>query len=239
MLSVLAGEVSIAEAARREKVSEQSIGRLEAEVAELTQALNEAHLETRVWKKSAEGRLGPSQDLRGIRITADMSTARFCQLFEVPERTWRRKQAKARTATSSKGPWPRPARQRGSRLCAQSMRWLIQRGDTERTWAMVRHDGHVVSKASVLRILRDEALILPAQYQRERRRLAERRDACVRHQADAPESGMAAGLHLGSRPPLAGSGDWPNAGTTTRNMSIGSISLPPPTSTTRSSWPRR
>ncbi|WP_022873474.1 transposase, partial [Nesterenkonia alba] len=81
VLSVLAGEMSIAEVARKEKVSEQSIGRwkaefleagktalvagrsgpssreeqLEAEVAELTQALGEAHLEARVWKKSAEG----------------------------------------------------------------------------------------------------------------------------------------------------------------------------------------
>ncbi|WP_062383388.1 helix-turn-helix domain-containing protein [Demequina iriomotensis] len=86
VLAVLAGELSIAEAARKEKVSEQSIGRwkadfleagksalttgrsgpstreaqLEAEVTELTQALGEAAVEIRVWKKSAEGRLGPS-----------------------------------------------------------------------------------------------------------------------------------------------------------------------------------
>lgn len=90
VLSVLAGELSIAEAARREKVSEQSIGwwkvefleagkialvagrsgpssreeQLEAEVAELTQALGGAHLEVRVWKKSAEGRLGSSRTSR-------------------------------------------------------------------------------------------------------------------------------------------------------------------------------
>lgn len=89
-MSVLAGEMTIAEAARREKVSEQSIGRwkadfleagktalaagksgpstreqqLEAEVAELTQALGEAAVELRVWKKSAEGRLGPSRTSR-------------------------------------------------------------------------------------------------------------------------------------------------------------------------------
>jgi transposase len=82
--------MSIAEAARKEKVSEQSIGRwkaefieagrvalvagrsgpssredqLEAEVVELTQALGEAHVELRVWKKSAEGRLGPSRTSR-------------------------------------------------------------------------------------------------------------------------------------------------------------------------------
>lgn len=90
VMSVIAGELSVAEAARREKVSEQSIGRwkadfleagktalaagksgpstreqqLEAEVADLTQALGEAAVELRVWKKSAEGRLGPLRTSR-------------------------------------------------------------------------------------------------------------------------------------------------------------------------------
>ncbi len=90
VLSVLAGEVSVAEAARREKVSEQAIGnwkrqfleagkagiaagkskpssreqQLEEEVAELTQALGEAAIEIRVWRKSAEGRLGPLRTSR-------------------------------------------------------------------------------------------------------------------------------------------------------------------------------
>ncbi|MWJ95191.1 transposase, partial [Escherichia coli] len=45
-----------------------------------------------------------------IRIEAGMSTARFCQLFDMPERTWRRWQAEARTGAQAKGPWPRPAR---------------------------------------------------------------------------------------------------------------------------------
>jgi transposase-like protein len=62
VLSVLAGEMSIAEAARKEKVSEQSIGRWKTEFLE-----------------------------------PGMSTARVCQLFDMPERTWRRWQAKART----------------------------------------------------------------------------------------------------------------------------------------------
>ena len=124
MLSILAGEISLAEAARREKVSEQSIGRwkaefleggkaaliagktgpssreeqLEAEVAELTQALGEAAVEIRVWKKSAEGRLGPSRP-RGNphrRGHAD---------FEVllDDRRARANLA----ALASQGPWPR------------------------------------------------------------------------------------------------------------------------------------
>lgn len=37
---------------------------LEAEVTELTRALSEAAVEIRVWKKSAEGRLGPSRTSR-------------------------------------------------------------------------------------------------------------------------------------------------------------------------------
>ena len=90
VLSILAGEITVAEAARRAKVSEQSVGnwkrqfleagksglavgksgpstreqQLEAEVTELTQALGEAAVELRVWKKSAEGRLGPSRTSR-------------------------------------------------------------------------------------------------------------------------------------------------------------------------------
>ena len=97
VLSILAGEVTVAEVAGRVKVSEQSVGnwmrqflesglaglvagksglaagkagpstreqQLEAEVTELTQALGEAAVELRVWKKSAEGRLGPSRTSR-------------------------------------------------------------------------------------------------------------------------------------------------------------------------------
>jgi transposase len=90
VLSVLQNEITVAEAARCEKVSEQSIGnwkrqfleagkagivagkskpssrerQLEDEVIELTQALGEAAVEIRVWKKSGEGRLGPSRTSR-------------------------------------------------------------------------------------------------------------------------------------------------------------------------------
>jgi len=90
VLSLLSGETTIAQAARKEQVFELSIGRwkaefleagrtalaagrsgpssredqLAAQVEDLTQALGEAAVELRVWKKSAEGRLGPSRTSR-------------------------------------------------------------------------------------------------------------------------------------------------------------------------------
>ena len=88
VLSVLAGEMTVAEAARRNKTSETSVSKwkaqfleggrqglaasrpsgreqeLEAEIAELHTALGEAHVQLRVWKKSAEGRLAPSRTSR-------------------------------------------------------------------------------------------------------------------------------------------------------------------------------
>jgi putative transposase len=53
-------------------------------------------------------------------------------------------------------------------------------------WAMVRHDGHQVSESTILRLLRDEGLILPAEYQRERRRLAQRRKAAFATEPTGP-----------------------------------------------------
>lgn len=91
VLSVLAGEMSVAEAARRNKVSENSVSRwkqqfieggkaglveggrsgdnpreraLLAEIEELKAALGEAAVELRVWKRSAEYRLAPSRTSR-------------------------------------------------------------------------------------------------------------------------------------------------------------------------------
>jgi transposase len=91
VLAVISGEMTTGEAARRGKTSEQSITtwkrqfleggkaglveggkpgidsrerRLVEEVEELKAALGEAHIELRVWKKSAEHRLGPSRSSR-------------------------------------------------------------------------------------------------------------------------------------------------------------------------------
>jgi transposase len=91
VLAVISGEMSIAEAARRGKASEQSVSNwkrqfLEGGKAGLVEggkpgvnpreramleeiegrkaALGEAHVELRVWKKSAEHRLGPTRSSR-------------------------------------------------------------------------------------------------------------------------------------------------------------------------------
>ena len=53
-------------------------------------------------------------------------------------------------------------------------------------WAMCRHDGHRVSQATVLRLLRDEGLLLQASYQRERRQLAARRKAAFAAEPSGP-----------------------------------------------------
>lgn len=109
VLSVLAGEVSVAEAVRKEKVSEQSIGwwkaefleagktalaagrpglsireaRLEAQVEDLTLTLGEAAVELGVWKKNAEGRLGPSKTSRssGKRRECRLRGSATCSTF--------------------------------------------------------------------------------------------------------------------------------------------------------------
>ncbi len=105
-----------------------------------------------------------------------MPTTRFCALIGVPERTWRRHQARARAGVQSKGPWPRPARE-SVREAARRHALAHPAWGHRKIWAMCRHDGHRVSPATVLRLLRDEGLILTQAYQRERRQLAARRKA--------------------------------------------------------------
>ena len=105
-----------------------------------------------------------------------MPTTRFCSLIGVPERTWRRHQARARAGRRPKGPWPHPARDR-VRDAARRHALAHPAWGHRKVWAMCRHDGLLVSAASVLRLLREEGLLLEASYQRERRQLAARRKA--------------------------------------------------------------
>lgn len=136
-------------------------------------------------EEKCRGALGPFEDLEVIRIEAGMSTARFCNTFDMPERTWRRWQARARAGHSPKGPWPQPARDAARPLTIMHATAHPAWGH-RKIWAMVRHDGHLVSQATVLRAMRDDGLILPANYQRERRNLAERRKAAFAKEPTGP-----------------------------------------------------
>ncbi|WP_261394007.1 IS3 family transposase [Microbacterium esteraromaticum] len=103
-----------------------------------------------------------------------MSTSRFCRLIDMPERSWRRWQAKARQERPPKGPWPQPARDAARDLATKHALKHPAWGH-RKIWALTRHDGHKVSQATVLRLLRDGGLILPSEYQKQRRELAKDR----------------------------------------------------------------
>lgn len=105
-----------------------------------------------------------------------MPTTRFCALVGIPERTYRRWQAHARAGRPAKGPWPQPAREASREvitgLAAKHAAW-----GHRKIWAMARHGGHRVSMSTTARILDDAGLLLKADYQRERRDLAQQRKA--------------------------------------------------------------
>ena len=105
-----------------------------------------------------------------------MPTARFCRLIGVPERTWRRWQAKARRERPGKGPWPRPVRESAKATIVRHATGHVAWGH-RKIWAMTRRDGVPVSASTVMRALTDENLLQAADYQRERRQLAAARKA--------------------------------------------------------------
>ena len=105
-------------------------------------------------------------------------------LIDMPERTWRRWQARARDGRPPRGPWPAPVREAVEP-------YLIKHAEAHtawrhrKVWAMTRHDGHQLSPSSALRILRRRGLLQPAGYTRGRRQLAAARRAAF----TAPPSG--------------------------------------------------
>ena len=114
-----------------------------------------------------------------IRLEAGMPTARFTALIGIPERTYRRWQAKARCGLPLKGPWPTPAQDRVEPV-------LVALADEWSAWGhrtiaeLARSDGTLVSDSTALRALKRTGRVLPPDYTRERRDLAaERRAAFV------------------------------------------------------------
>jgi putative transposase len=111
-----------------------------------------------------------------IRAAAGMSTTRFCQMIDMPERTWRRWQSRARAGEPTRGPWPMPVSATVETVVVKHAEAHPACGH-RKVWALTRFDGHRVSPATVMRILRRRGLLLPAGYQRERRQLAAARKA--------------------------------------------------------------
>jgi transposase InsO family protein len=111
-----------------------------------------------------------------IRTDAGMSTARFCALIDMPERTWRRWQARARAGEPTRGPWPRPVSDVVEPYVVKHAEAHTAWGH-RKVWAMTRHDGHACSASTTLRIMRRRNLLQPADYTRERRQLAAARRA--------------------------------------------------------------
>lgn len=111
-----------------------------------------------------------------IRLEAAMSTARYCRLVGVPERSYRRWQQRERRGRPGKGPWPAPQRDRvepaavvyADRFPAWGHRKVAE---------LLRVDGHHAPDSTVLRALRRTGRVQPLDYQAERRQHAAARRA--------------------------------------------------------------
>src|SRR4051794_5963870 len=124
-----------------------------------------------------------------------MPTTRFCSVIGVPERTWRRHQARARQARPVKGPWPRPARDK-IRDAARRHALAHPAWGHRKVWAMCRHDGLAVSATSVLRLLRRGRPAAGGELPAGTPPARGPAEGGVRGRTDRAESGVAAGLHL-------------------------------------------
>jgi transposase InsO family protein len=111
-----------------------------------------------------------------IRVEEGVSTTRFCELIEMPERTWRRWQAKARRGQPPKGPWPTPA-QDAIELDAIAMAKDWPAWGHRKVTALLAGDGHVVNESTVKRVLRRNDLLLAVNHTVVTRELAAARRA--------------------------------------------------------------
>jgi hypothetical protein len=155
-----------------------------------------------------------------------MPTTRFCLLMGVPERTWRRHQARVRNGRQSKRPWPRPARDKTRETARRHA--LAHPAWGHRKVGDVSPRRPAVSAATVLRLLREEGLLLEANYQWERRQLAARRKAAFA--VEPAGANQVLQMDCTEFETTSG-GTWrlPAAGTTGRSMSWAGTSPRPRT----------
>lgn len=111
-----------------------------------------------------------------IRTDAGVSTARFCRLVGVPERSYRRWQQRQRAARPAKGPSPTPAADRLEPLAVAYADRYPQWG-SHTIASLLRIDGVDAPDSTVYRALKRTGRVLEVNYQAERRRHAEARRA--------------------------------------------------------------
>ena len=114
-----------------------------------------------------------------IRLESGMSTARFCRLVGLPERSYRRWQQRERQGRPVKGPWPSPSADRLESTAVAYADRYPQWGS--RTIAsLMRHDGIAAPNSTVYRTLKRAGRVLEVDYKAERRQHAQaRRSAFV------------------------------------------------------------
>jgi len=111
-----------------------------------------------------------------IRADAGMSTARFCRLLGLPERTYRRWQQRQRQGRPAKGPWPTPARDRLQPLAVAYADQYPQWG-SHTIASLLRLDGVDAPDSTVYRALKRAGRLLEVNYRAERREHAAARRA--------------------------------------------------------------
>jgi len=111
-----------------------------------------------------------------IRREEGVSTARFCRLLGIPERSYRRWQQRARQGRAAKGPWPSPSADRIEPDAIVYADRYTQWGS--RTIAtLMRTDGFDAPDSTTYRALKRTGRVLEVDYQAERRQHAQARRA--------------------------------------------------------------
>ena len=111
-----------------------------------------------------------------IRREAGISTARFCRLVGLPERSYRRWQQRERQGRPAKGPWPTPSADRIEPMAVEYADRYPQWGS--RTIAtLMRIEGHEAPDSTTYRALKRAGRVLEVTYQADRRKYAEARRA--------------------------------------------------------------
>jgi len=191
VLAILAGETTIARAARQHEVTEQSIAnwkrqflrgaqaglaavgtgggrsadraQLERKVKSLETALSEAAVQAQVWKTSVR-RLRALADLEAIRRDAAMPVSRFCALIGIPRRSYHRLLAAHRSGEEVVRV---PARAvRAGTIEAAAARYAANQPGWghRRIHALMAADGFDASASTVERALRRQGLLQPANH---------------------------------------------------------------------------